>query len=35
MITVLSREKLLTIAGESYGVPEAEYERVIGQGRCG
>jgi len=32
MITVLSREKLLAIAAESYGVPEAEYERVIGPG---
>jgi CRP-like cAMP-binding protein len=29
-ITVLSREKLEEAAGGSYGVPEAEYERLIG-----
>jgi CRP-like cAMP-binding protein len=29
-LTVLSREKLEEAAGGSYGVPEAEYERLIG-----
>jgi CRP-like cAMP-binding protein len=28
-ITIRSREKLLEIAGESYGVPEAEYDRLM------
>lgn len=32
-IRVLSREILLEIAGGSYGVPEAEYERLIGAER--
>jgi CRP-like cAMP-binding protein len=30
LITVLDRDKLEEAAGESYGAPEAEYERVIG-----
>jgi CRP-like cAMP-binding protein len=30
LITVLDRDKLEEAAGESYGVPEAEYERLIG-----
>jgi CRP-like cAMP-binding protein len=29
-ITIRDRDKLLEIAGESYGVPEAEYERLMG-----
>jgi CRP-like cAMP-binding protein len=29
-ITVLDREKLRAFAGDSYGFPEAEYERLIG-----
>jgi len=29
-ITMRSREKLLEIAGESYGAPEADYDRLIG-----
>jgi CRP-like cAMP-binding protein len=29
-VRVLSREKLLDIAGGSYGVPEREYEKVLG-----
>jgi hypothetical protein len=29
-LTVLSREKLEEAAGGSYGIPEAEYERLIG-----
>ena len=29
-ITVLDREKLCAFAGDSYGFPEAEYERLIG-----
>ena len=28
-ITILDRERLEETAGESYGVPEAEYERLI------
>jgi CRP-like cAMP-binding protein len=28
-ITIRDREKLLEIAGESYGVPEAEYDRLM------
>ena len=30
LLTVLDRHKLEEAAGESYGIPEAEYERVIG-----
>lgn len=30
MITILDREALLDAAGTSYGVAEAEYERIIG-----
>lgn len=30
VITILSREKLEEVAGGSYGVPEAEYRRLIG-----
>jgi CRP-like cAMP-binding protein len=30
-ITVLDRAKLEAVAGDSYGVPEAEYARLIGQ----
>ncbi|KAB0266212.1 Crp/Fnr family transcriptional regulator [Microvirga brassicacearum] len=30
VITIKNRGKLLEAAGESYGVPEAEYERLIG-----
>jgi len=39
-VTVIDREKLEEIAGEAYGVPEAEYRRLIGPlgkstaGRC-
>jgi CRP-like cAMP-binding protein len=29
-ITVRDRAKLLAMAGDSYGVPEAEYHRIIG-----
>src|SRR5215218_8178910 len=29
-ITVLNREKLAAVAGDSYGTPEAEYRRLIG-----
>jgi hypothetical protein len=32
-LTVLSREKLEEAAGGSYGLPEAEYERLIGAPR--
>ena len=32
-LTVLSREKLEEAAGGSYGIPEAEYERLIGSVR--
>ena len=28
-ITILDRERLEETAGDSYGVPEAEYERLI------
>jgi hypothetical protein len=28
-ITIRDRDKLLGIAGESYGVPEAEYDRLM------
>lgn len=28
-LTILSRDKLLELAGESYGEPEAEYERLM------
>jgi CRP-like cAMP-binding protein len=34
VITVLSRDKLLALAAESYGVPELEYERIIGPVRA-
>ena len=30
LITIRDREKLLAAAGETYGKPEAEYERVLG-----
>lgn len=30
LITVLDRDGLLALAGDSYGIPEAEYERLIG-----
>ena len=30
VITVLNRERLEEVAGGSYGVPEAEYRRLIG-----
>lgn len=30
LITVLNREKLIDLAGDSYGFPESEYERLIG-----
>ena len=29
-VTVLDRAKLEAVAGDSYGVPEAEYARLIG-----
>lgn len=32
LITVLDRERLKTMAGASYGMAEAEYERVLGAG---
>ena len=32
-ITIVDREKLLDLAGESYGPPEQEYERLIGSAR--
>ena len=31
VITLRDRAKLLEIAGGSYGVPEAEYRRLIGE----
>jgi hypothetical protein len=33
-LTVLSREKLEEAAGGSYGIPEGEYERLIGPFRA-
>jgi hypothetical protein len=30
-ITILDRDKLEELAGDSYGQPEAEYRRLIGQ----
>ena len=30
LITVLDRAGLAAVAGDSYGVPEAEYTRLIG-----
>ena len=30
VITVLNRERLEEVAGGGYGVPEAEYRRLIG-----
>jgi hypothetical protein len=30
LITIVDRAKLEEVAGESYGVPEAEYTRLIG-----
>jgi hypothetical protein len=30
LITVVDRDKLEEAAGESYGMPEAEYDKVIG-----
>lgn len=32
-ITVLDRERLIEFAGDSYGPAEAEYERLLGEGR--
>ena len=29
LITIVDRAKLEEVAGESYGVPEAEYEKLI------
>jgi CRP-like cAMP-binding protein len=31
LITIVDRPKLLEAAGDSYGLPEAEYERVLGR----
>ena len=31
-VTVLDREGLKTLVGDSYGAPEAEYERLLGEG---
>lgn len=33
LIKVLDRQKLIELAGDSYGIPEAEYERLIGSFR--
>jgi hypothetical protein len=29
-VEILDREQLQEVAGDSYGLPEAEYERLIG-----
>ncbi len=33
MITVLDREKLEELAANAYGLPEAEYARLMAEGR--
>lgn len=30
LVTILDREKLVDLAGDAYGQPEAEYRRLIG-----
>jgi Crp-like helix-turn-helix domain len=32
MITILDRERLKELADDAYGVPEAEYERMMSEG---